>query len=79
MIFFIIAIGIIFIVVGYHYGMTMYKKKLEKKYSEYLWNCKLEGDIWNETHRPFTYEEWLKEGCPEEGRGVKFDEKQETF
>lgn len=38
----------------------MIKLKDRKKYKEYLSNCEMKGD----THRPFTFEEWLEQGKP---------------
>ena len=40
---------------------------LVKNYSTYLFNCHCQGDIWNETYRPYTVEEWSELGCPMDG------------
>ena len=40
------------------------------EYSKFLFNCEMQGDIWWLTHRAYTFQEWIEEGCPENG-GLK--------
>lgn len=42
-----------------------------QKYSLYMWG---NGDIFAEYWRPFTYEEWIKNGRPINDGGVKLDD-----
>ena len=39
----------------------------KEEYEMYRFNCHCQGDIWNETHYPYSYKEWLVLGCPENG------------
>ena len=53
-----------------------------EKYNEYLWHMHCNGDIFAEYWRPFTYEEWIRNGMPIYDGGVKLDdgsEHLETF
>lgn len=43
---------------------------MKEKYNEYIFNCHCQGDIWNEIHRPYTFDEWLNNNFPENG-GIK--------
>ena len=49
----------------------------EEEFQKYQWNMWLNGDIFAEYWRPFTYEEWLRNGRPIEDGGVKLDDKTE--
>lgn len=44
------------------------------KYETYLWNMHCNGDIFAEYWRPFTYEEWERNGRPINDGGVKLDD-----
>lgn len=46
-------------------------------FQTYLFNIKANGDIFAEYWRPFTYEEWIKNGKPIFDGGVKLDDKTE--
>jgi hypothetical protein len=54
----------------------------EDEFQKYLWNMHCNGDIFAEYWRPFTYNEWLRNGMPIDDGGVKLDdgtEHLETF
>lgn len=54
----------------------------DEEFQRYQFNMWLNGDIFAEYWRPFTYEEWLSNGRPIEDGGVKLDdgtEHLETF
>lgn len=38
-----------------------------EQYLIYTWNCYNQGDIWAQDYRPYTFQEWIEEGCPENG------------
>ena len=38
------------------------QKPYEKEYQKYLFNIHCNGDIFAEYYRPFTYDEWIKNG-----------------
>lgn len=38
---------------------------LKEAYQEYLLMCHFSGDIWWEYYEPFTYEEWIDNGQPD--------------
>lgn len=40
---------------------------LNNKYKNYCFHCFCEGDIWNIDNRPYTFEEWLNNKCPQYG------------
>lgn len=40
--------------------------ELRNKYECYLWRCYNNGDLWALKYRPFTFDEWLENGCPDE-------------
>lgn len=46
---------------------------LTDEYQEYLLNCHNEGDIWNERHRAFDYDEWIRNGRPTCGGVLVFN------
>jgi hypothetical protein len=47
------------------------------EYQKYLWNMRCNGDIFSEYWRPFTYDEWMRNGRPINDGGVKLDDKTE--
>ena len=51
--------------------------KYEKDFQAYLFNMHSNGDIFAEHWRPFTYEEWIKNGKPIHDGGVKLDDNTE--
>jgi hypothetical protein len=52
-------------------------KTFKEQYQNYLWNMHCNGDIFAEYWRPFTYEEWIKNGKPIDDGGVKLDDNTE--
>jgi len=52
----------------------MLTREETEKYNAYLWNMHCNGDIFAEYWRPFTYEEWLRNGKPIDDGGVKLDD-----
>jgi hypothetical protein len=52
-------------------------REYEKDFQTYLWNVHCNGDIFFEYWRPFTYEEWLRNGRPLSDGGVKLDDNTE--
>lgn len=50
------------------------RKFKEKEYNLYKFNMHCNGDIFAELWRPFTYEEWLRNGAPKYDGGVKLDD-----
>lgn len=40
--------------------------ELKNKYECYLWRCYNNGDLWALKYRPFTFDEWLENGCPDD-------------
>ncbi len=46
----------------------------EEEYQKYSFNMWSNGDIFAEYWRPFTYEEWIKNGSPIDDGGVKLDD-----
>ena len=46
----------------------------EEDYNVYGFNMWANGDIFFEYWRPFTYEEWIKNGRPIDDGGVKLDD-----
>ena len=46
----------------------------EEEYQKYSFNMWCNGDIFAEYWRPFTYEEWIKNGKPTDDGGVKLDD-----
>ena len=49
-------------------------RKYDNDFDTYLFNMWCNGDIFAEYWRPFTYEEWLRNGKPESDGGVKLDD-----
>lgn len=49
----------------------------EELFQKYLWNMHCNGDIFAEYWRPFTYEEWVRNGKPINDGGVKLDDNTE--
>jgi len=49
----------------------------KKEFDTYLFNMWCNGDIFNSLWRPFTYEEWLRNGMPTNDGGVKLDDNTE--
>ena len=49
----------------------------EGNYNTYLFNMHCNGDVFAELWRPFTYDEWIKNGCPIGDGGVKLDDNTE--
>lgn len=47
------------------------------KYNEYLFNIHCNGDIFAEYWRPFTYDEWERNGMPIGDGGVKLSDNTE--
>jgi hypothetical protein len=52
-------------------------RNYEEDFQRYLWNVHCNGDIFFEYWRPFTYEEWLRNGKPITDGGVKLDDNTE--
>ena len=52
-------------------------RQLEELYQKYLFNMHCNGDIFAEYWRPFTYDEWLRNGEPIHDGGVKLDDNTE--
>ena len=52
-------------------------REFEKEYQKYAFNMWCNGDIFAEYWRPFTYDEWLRNGKPIEDGGVKLDDNTE--
>ncbi len=50
------------------------KRLYEEDFQKYLWNMHCNGDIFAEYWRPFTYDEWLRNGKPIYDGGVKLDD-----
>lgn len=50
---------------------------MKEKYNTYLFNMHCNGDVFAELWRPFTYEEWINNGCPIYDGGVKLDDNSE--
>ena len=46
----------------------------KEEFQKYQFNIYNNGDIFAEYWRPFTYEEWLKNGKPINDGGVKLDD-----
>ena len=53
------------------------ERKFEKEFQAYLFQMWCNGDIFSEYWRPFTYEEWLRNGKPKSDGGVKLDDNTE--
>lgn len=51
--------------------------KEKEQYQKYLFNMYSNGDIFFEYWRPFTYDEWVKNGMPLNDGGVKLDDNTE--
>lgn len=49
----------------------------ENEFQNYLFNIHCNGDIFFEYWRPFTYEEWERNGMPNGDGGVKLDDNTE--
>lgn len=49
----------------------------KKEYEKYLFNMHCNGDIFADYWRPFTFEEWIRNGKPTNDGGVKLDDKTE--
>ena len=45
----------------------MEDKPLVAEYQTYLFNCHCQGDIWAEYFYPYSFEEWIEKGRPENG------------
>lgn len=61
---------------------TLTNRNYKGEYKKYLFNMHCNGDIFAEYWRPFTYDEWLRNGRPIDDGGVKLDdgtEHLETF
>ena len=43
------------------------QEMLNEQYQVYTWNCHNQGDIWWLNYRAYTFQEWVEEGCPENG------------
>ena len=44
-----------------------------EEYNRYAFNCYCNGDIWAEYFRPYTFDEWIDAGCPNNpGKNDKF-------
>jgi hypothetical protein len=41
------------------------KSKIKQAYKLYLLMCHANGDIWWEDYKPFTFEEWIENGQPD--------------
>ena len=41
--------------------------ELKERYLSYQFSCWTQGDIWWLNHRAYTFQEWVEEGCPENG------------
>ena len=57
-------------------------RKYEEEFQHYLFMMHCNGDIFAEYWRPFTYDEWIRNGRPSSDGGVKLDdgtEHLETF
>ena len=52
-------------------------RKDKELFQKYQWNIWSNGDIFAEYWRPFTYEEWIRNGKPIEDGGVKLDDNTE--
>lgn len=56
---------------------TLTNRNYKGEYQKYLWNMHCNGDIFAEYWRPFTYDEWLRNGRPIDDGGVKLDDRTE--
>ena len=45
----------------------MQLQEIKNKYFEYRFNCYNQGDIWNMDYKPYTFDEWINNGQPENG------------
>lgn len=52
-------------------------RKDKELFQKYQWYMHCNGDIFAEYWRPFTYEEWVRNGKPIKDGGVKLDDKTE--
>lgn len=48
---------------------------LNEQYQLYLLNCHTQGDIWWETHKPYSYQDWIEKSCPNNGGYVRKNKK----
>jgi hypothetical protein len=48
-------------------NLFIMEQYLRNEYSKYLFNCEMQGDIWWLTNRAYDFQEWVEEGCPENG------------
>lgn len=48
----------------------MEEQYLKDQFEKYLFGAYCNGDIFFEYYRPYTFQEWVEEGCPEDG-GIK--------
>ena len=55
----------------------MENRPYQKDYQMYLFYLHSNGDIFTEYWRPFTYEEWIRNGRPKDDGGVKLDDNTE--
>ena len=53
------------------------KRKYEDEFQTYRFHMWCNGDIFAEYWRPFTYDEWVRNGKPLDDGGVKLDDKTE--
>ena len=53
------------------------KVPYKEEYQKYFFNMHSNGDIFAEYWRPFSYEEWMRNGRPIDDGGVKLDDNTE--
>ena len=50
---------------------------IKRRYQTYLFNIHCNGDIFFEYWKPFSYEQWIKNGMPLNDGGVKLEDNSE--